>query len=84
MPSPFPKLFHEYYAIHETISRIIREGDAGTLDESEIERRVKATHPELEMGPAMLRGAIRRALKDTEATVGRPVPLSDDSQVAEH
>jgi hypothetical protein len=63
--SQFPKLFHEYYAIHETIHAILREGNA--LEPTTIEWRVKETHPELSMGPETLAAAIRQAIKDTTA-----------------
>jgi hypothetical protein len=82
MASQFPKLFRQYYAIHETISRLVREHGGNALDETEIERRVKELHPDLEMGPATLKAAIRQALQDTESTVGRPT-LSDQARVAD-
>lgn len=68
MTSHFPKLFQEYYAIHETIHAILREGAA--VDDGEIERRVKETHPDLSMGPATLKAAIKQAVKDTGPTAG--------------
>ena len=65
----FPKLFHEYYAIHETIHAILGESNGGQLEVSEVARRVKEKHPDLEMGPATLSAAIKQAVQDTRATV---------------
>lgn len=65
MGSQFPKLFREYYAIHETIHAILRESNGASLAVTEIERRVKDAHPDLDMGPATLAAAIRQAIKDT-------------------
>jgi hypothetical protein len=58
----FPKLFHQYYAIHETIHAILSED--GKLELSEIERRVRTAHPEVDMAPTILRAAIKQALQD--------------------
>jgi hypothetical protein len=65
MGSQFPRLFHEYYAIHETIHAILHETNGGPVDVAEIEQRVKEAHPDLGMGPATLTAAIRQAIKDT-------------------
>jgi hypothetical protein len=65
MASQFPRLFHEYFAIHETIHSILGETNGGPLEVTEIERRVKEAHPDLGMGPATLTAAIRQAMKDT-------------------
>jgi hypothetical protein len=83
MASQFPKLFHQYYAIHEAISRILLEIGAEALDENEIEQRLMALYPDMELEPTTLKAAIRQALKDSEATVGRPI-LSDCTQPAGH
>jgi hypothetical protein len=40
------------------------------MDE-EIERSIKARHPDLQMGPEVLKAAVRQALQDTEFTLGR-------------
>ena len=82
MASQFPRLFREYYAIHDTISRIVRLRGGEPRDECEIEKLVKAWHPRLKRGPATIRAAIRQALKDTEL-LGRPV-LSDQTRHAFH
>jgi hypothetical protein len=65
MGAQFPKLFHEYYAIHETIHVILHESNGGPLEVSDIERRVRETHPDLDMRPATLAAAIRQVIKDT-------------------
>jgi hypothetical protein len=83
MASRFSKLFREYYAIHDTVSRIVLVRGGEPLDECEIEKLVKAWHPGLRIEPATIKAAIRQALKDTEGTVGRPV-LSDRARHAMH
>jgi hypothetical protein len=69
MGSAFPKRVQQYYIVHETISALL--GRDSTADgRGQIKRRIQAQHPELEMGPALLKAAIRQALKDTEFVVG--------------
>ena len=69
MGSHFPKLFHDYYAIHETIHAILHERNGAPTSLADIERRVNEIHPELGMGPATLAAAIRQAAKDTRLTL---------------
>ena len=69
MGSQFPKLFHQYYAIHETIHAILHETNGAPLESDDIERRLKEAHPDLEMGPATLAAAIRQAVTDAHATM---------------
>jgi len=64
MDTQFPKLFKQYYAIHETIYALLGEDDGAQPDMTEIERRVRELYPELAMEPAMFDAAIRQALKD--------------------
>lgn len=63
----FPNLFHEYYAIHETIHLVLMNANGGPVDENTVEMLVREKHPELDMGPATLREAIKQAIKDTGA-----------------
>jgi hypothetical protein len=64
MASAFPKLFKQYYAIHETIHGILHETNGAEPELAEIERRVREKHPELEMEPATLAAPIQQAIKD--------------------
>ena len=64
MASAFPKLFKQYYAIHETIHAVLSETNGAPVEVTEIESRVRGAHPDLEMEPATLTAAIRQAVKD--------------------
>lgn len=60
----FPKLFHEYYAIHETIHAILGETNGDRMEVNYVVRRVRQDHPELDMGPATLVAAIKQAMQN--------------------
>ena len=72
MASAFPNLFQQYFVIHQTISALLGEDSTTPIDAKDIERRVNALHPDAQIGPELLKAAIRQPLKDTEFTVGRP------------
>ena len=61
----FPTLFHEYYAIHETIHAILRETNGGRVTQEDVAGRVREKHPDLDMGPETLIAAINQAMRDT-------------------
>ena len=67
MGSQFPKLFRQYYLIHETIHAALSESNGGPIEITEIERRVRETHPDLSMKPTTLADAIKQAAKDAGA-----------------
>ena len=62
----FPQLFQGYYAIHETLHVILSEGgNSQSLTPSDVTKRLREMHPEIQWWPAMLAAAIKQAMRDT-------------------